>query len=73
VTAGSPAADLARLRVQHGGAWRIDRQDGPQQESASGPGWIAPPLFVAVNRSTGRTVTDSTAAGLALKIREEAG
>jgi hypothetical protein len=65
----SPATDLARLRVRHGGAWRIDRQDGRHQEAASGPGWSAPPLYVAVHRSTGKALTDTTAGGLASKIQ----
>jgi hypothetical protein len=62
-----PAADLAHLRVRYA-AWRIDRQDPPIQETASGPGHIGTAMYVAVHRSDGRTLTDTTAGGLASKI-----
>jgi hypothetical protein len=71
---GTPAADLARLRQAYGARWRIDRQPGSIQETGSGPSGGAPALFVAVNRTTGATLTDQSAAGLAAKIqRAEAG
>jgi hypothetical protein len=64
----TPAAELARLRRIHGANWHIDRQAGTFQEAASGPGWGTPDLFVAVQRQTGATLTDSTAGGLEAKI-----
>jgi hypothetical protein len=66
---GTPAADLARLRQAYGARWRIDRQPGSIQETGSGPSGGAPALFVAVNRTTGATVTDATAGGLESKIQ----
>jgi hypothetical protein len=64
----TPAAQLARLRRIYGAAWRIDRQPGHYQQAASGPGWGAPDLFVAVQRDTGVALTDATAVGLESKI-----
>jgi hypothetical protein len=63
-----PADDLARLRVKHGALWLIKRQEGTIQETASGPSRGVPPMFVAVNRATGATVTDETASGLESKL-----
>jgi hypothetical protein len=63
----TPAEQLARLRVRHGGLWRIDRQR-PYQQAASGPGGSGPVLFVAVRRRNGLTLRDETAAGLEAKL-----
>jgi hypothetical protein len=57
----TPAAELARLKVQYP-AWRIDRRT---VEAASGPGYSR---IVAVERGTGRVLSDATVAGLEAKL-----
>lgn len=47
----TPAAHLARLRKEYGGRWRVDSEDGRQQETAAGPGFIGPATYTAVNRT----------------------
>jgi hypothetical protein len=57
----TPAAELARLKVQHPG-WRIDHCT---VEAGSGPGYSR---YVAVHRTTGQKLTDATLAGLERKL-----
>jgi hypothetical protein len=68
VNTRTPASELARLRERYGASWRIDCQAGHFQQASAGPGWGAPDLFVAVNRSSGHTLTDDSAGGLESKI-----
>jgi hypothetical protein len=48
-TTETPGSHLARLRVQYGGRWRIDRSDS---------------AYVARQRSTGSRIQAATLAGL---------
>lgn len=63
----TPAEDLARLRVQYGNRWRIDRIE---VEAASGPGFMA---FVATDRQDGRRkLREPTAALLESELQRRA-
>jgi hypothetical protein len=60
----TPAAHLARLRVEHGARWRIDR---------TGPGGLAEqPSYIAAERSTGRRIVTASLAELQARL-ERAG
>ena len=62
MSAETPAAHLARLKVSHP-RWRIDR---------SGPGALAR-TFIAVERSTGRRIVTKTLGELEGRLIGQAG